>query len=881
MSVWLLCALLFSLIGLTKQDGHPVPIKEVKVYAEETDTSNNGAWVLNVAWRDEFAENYEFEKISYDIEVLHTEEMKTVHYETIHVMPNKTTFYHWKWTSPIPLQCTSHSVRLRHRDQHYIGEWTPLYTYNGQDLNATTTTVFPHDQVFMVGSNITFCCIMETDSNVPLVPFLSPISKRTYITEEPVHFDRPSESTSDIQCDVKGSSSVFHTGASVFIGYPPDDQNLTCITRDLSSVECHWERGRKTHLYVKRETNYKLNGRDCKFGQCVLHAMKPQVTNWTLIAKNPLGVKTLTDTADPTHRVWMRAPIKISHAAYAREVTLRWSWNENNYTWFPMICQKTFSGKGLSSLVLVNLQPFAKYTARVRCGSYEHFYEWGNWSKITELSTKEDVPEAVDVWIQYFEQNTYVLWKPLTQQQSHGIITGYEITIGNPKGRSRKIDIGLNTQLCYKITFGNETSDQIITVSAKNSAGLSPPSTIIVPSNPDNEVSISHINSSNSGFEMSWEEYPYSTCGYVVEWFPTYNKKQCDVEWEKISECDSDACDTWNRSGQLGAVRYTVSVYACTNDAPKLLKRSQCYAIEQKPGKVQNLTVKSNGRNLELSWDEVPLDLQKGFIQGYNVTTLLSDSETVINTTVTKKHKVHLKLDPGSYTFRVSAFTSGGEGEGDYATFRMDVEKNFDQMIAATIVGCSAAALVFIIITVLCYRKWKWLKKLLYPDIPEPKLAGKWITKGIYCTQMTEGYMKCEIQEVHSLEHPAMSESLHGLDLISSNSKVIPGNFYLNISESPVDVSYYPVEKLTSILENASYNLTMPEPVDVAQISDLTLEMQDAYLPAPNFVQNNLVVKDSESYKPQSACRTNFDPCGGKSTLWVEGEDGGQGSEVR
>lgn len=125
--------------------------------------------------------------------------------------------------------------------------------------------------------------------------------------------------------------------------------------------------------------------------------------------------------------------------------------------------------------------------------------------------------------------------------------------------------------------------------------------------------------------------------------------------------------------------------------------------------------------------------------------------------------------------------------------------------------------------------------------------------QGFYCTQMTEGYMKCEIQEVHSLEHPAMPESLHGLDLISSNSKVFPAHFYQNISESPVDISYDPVEKLTSILENPSYNLTMPEPVDVAQISDLTLEMQDAYLPAPNFVQNNLLVKDSESYKPQKA----------------------------
>ncbi len=111
---------------------------------------------------------------------------------------------------------------------------------------------------------------------------------------------------------------------------------------------------------------------------------------------------------------------------------------------------------------------------------------------------------------------------------------------------------------------------------------------------------------------------------------------------------------------------------------------------------------------------------------------------------------------------------------------------------------------------------------------------------------MTEGYVTCEIQEVRSLEK-------HGLDPISSNSKVAPAqHFYQKISECPADVSYCPVEKLASIIENPSYNMTIPEPVGVAQISDLTLEMQDAYLPAPIFVQNNVVVKDPDVYKPLS-----------------------------
>lgn len=71
--------------------------------------------------------------------------------------------------------------------------------------------------------------------------------------------------------------------------------------------------------------------------------------------------------------------------------------------------------------------------------------------------------------------------KPLTQHQSHGIITQYNLTRGE---RSEIIDLTPKTGLCYKITPGNESSDQKISFSAKNSAGLSPPSTIIVPGYP-------------------------------------------------------------------------------------------------------------------------------------------------------------------------------------------------------------------------------------------------------------------------------------------------------------------------------------------------------------------------------------------------------------
>ncbi|XP_051959944.1 LIF receptor subunit alpha b isoform X2 [Xyrauchen texanus] len=801
--------------------------------------------------------------------------MRTVHFETIQVMPDSAVPHHWKWTSSVPLQCTSHSVRFRRRDLHQTSSWTPLNTYKGEDQTAKTTIVYPDNQVFLVGSNVTFCCILKTDEVQSFSSsfFTIRISNRTYITN-PVHFNTHSGSGGEnIQCLDDG-------GSTIFIGYPPDDQNLTCVTRDLSSVVCQWERGRKTHLEGDNKTIYTLNGSVCKFDQCVLHEKNDTI--WTLNATNPLGVKTITDTADPKHRVWLTAPKNIqSRAVHARNATLQWSWNMENYASFPMTCQVelngfiynvTFHGLGLSSVILLDLQPSAHYTAKVQCGSNEHFYRWGDWSKMTDFSTKEDIPEDVDIWMQYWEQNTYIVWKPLTKQQSNGIITGYKLTISDSKNKWRNtIHRGLETPLCHNLTSVNEKGDQIITVSASNSAGLSPPSSITIPSFPDNGVIVSPINSSNGGFTMFWEESSHSSCGYVVDWFPTYSKKRCADEWRKIP---SGHLSTWipPEFFQPG-VRYTISVYACTAGAPQLLQRREGYAIEQRPSeKIQNLRSEREGRTLVLSWNTVPFGKQGGFILGYRLVIFNSDTKRTINTKTTREPTVSLTLDPGSYTINVSAYTSAGEG--DNATVSILVEKNTHQMIVATVVGSSVAALVFIIITILCFRKRKWLKEILYPDIPEPKLTGGWTKKGVYCSPLIEGYMKCEIQEAYSTEHPSTSlESGDSHALISHTSRVCPAhNFYQSTSESTVvssspddapSVTSYSsllwpcIENLSSVTENLRYNMTLPESVGVSQVPELTLEMQDSYIPAPNFVHNNFDDKDSLVDKAQASWPTN------------------------
>lgn len=48
---------------------------------------------------------------------------------------------HWSWTSEVPLECTSLSVRIRSRDLLRVSDWSPLQTTEGRHQKALICNV--------------------------------------------------------------------------------------------------------------------------------------------------------------------------------------------------------------------------------------------------------------------------------------------------------------------------------------------------------------------------------------------------------------------------------------------------------------------------------------------------------------------------------------------------------------------------------------------------------------------------------------------------------------------------------------------------------------------------------------------------------------------
>lgn len=55
---------------------------------------------------------------------------------------------------------------------------------------------------------------------------------------------------------------------------------------------------------------------------------------------------------------------------------------------FYVCVQRVFSGLGLQSVVLLDLQPDENYSVQVCCGSQKNFWKWGNWSNTLSFKTK-------------------------------------------------------------------------------------------------------------------------------------------------------------------------------------------------------------------------------------------------------------------------------------------------------------------------------------------------------------------------------------------------------------------------------------------------------------------------------------------------------------
>ncbi|KAM6943822.1 LIF receptor subunit alpha a [Lycodopsis pacificus] len=736
--LWLTCVLL----GLTAV--HAIDV--LTVPQQVSLSANTSTQQLSISWLGGAA-------ATFDLMILRTEFNITVFYDTVSATVNQESGRHqWDWTSVEPLECTSLSVRIRSRDGETTSDWSHTQILQGNDLPSyETIQVLPQDRIVPVGANTTFCCIMAEGKQFGTIKYGNTVmhetrlSRRSYAVTA-VNQGLSSQTGTNVLCKDKLKSNSW--GSVVFVGYPPLPSDFVCETHDLISAVCRWNKGRDTRLYGKRGTSYTLNNRKCDFSSTQKKRDEWRVAqwggNWTLVAANPLGRHVLTDSAELRHRVRPVAPESLNSAVHAWNATVLWQWKYDIYSSLALDCQvelssqgyktkRTFSGLGLQSVVLSDLDPDEDYSVQVRCGAQQNFWNWGSWSEPLSFKTNTYVPEALDVWMWINKDYTaQVIWKPLTRRQSHGLITRYEVTFWSPEENRQRTEFFLpdtSAVLINLTQIATISGDDKVTatVIARNAAGVSQPASVHVPLRlTDVEPgSVSRaVVYTDTGFPLFWQRDDNATCSYVVEWYEASCKWNCPVGWIKV------AAGTTNVSVESAdfqpGVMYDISLYSITSEAPELLQRWQGYMQELVPSASVSLSTTQQGSDILLTWGEIPLVVRRGFLLGYNI-YISSGSELTLlaNLSDLGSREYTVKgLPEGSYKFTVKAYTSAGEETG--VTASITLEPYTDWLILEILASMGITAIFLVIVTFVCYKKRKWVKKAFYPDIPEPKLPGDW-----------------------------------------------------------------------------------------------------------------------------------------------------------
>ncbi|XP_074474044.1 leukemia inhibitory factor receptor-like isoform X2 [Sebastes fasciatus] len=772
MITWLL---LVSLFSKSTQDGNDQENGNLHCGPQNLTLTSSDQMIL-ITWQDEPSCSAVQDVLIYELMVLIAD--KEEHYEEVAVMPDQIGSTHsWNWTSYLALECASHSVRLSSRHKNHKSPWKQEQTLPGMETSERPE-VFPRDKMFMIGSRVTFCCVLPagkvfkkmylseySSANMNATTISNQTHALTVLLNQLQKYD-----TFIVYCETEDNSNN-RNGAVVEVDYPPDYSNLTCETRDLESVECYWTEGRKTRW---KNITYQLLESQCAKKVNLRCSQKVQVDvgekNWTFTAKSGYGKVELSDTADLTKRVHMLPPNEVTASTVnARNVSLEWRWTVPQYNNLSITCQVNINwdentrertqesfGVGLKFVVLNDLIPNSKYIVTVRCGTTHYFWKWGDWSTTVNLHTKGDVPDALDVWMQMKDKKIITIWKVPLDNQSHGHIEDYEVTWTKTTERERQNRAKVAPNNHSHALSLDPTEEYIITVTARNINGSSPPSNITIPSlNPDRtRVNTSWIIGSNGGFNLSWSSSPTASCGYIVDWCTT---GQCIVEWLKVPPNETKA-NIFSETFKNG-LRYSLSIYACTQGAPVLLEIREGYVREERiqDGLFKSLKGNRQDSDYEVSWDKISLREQTAFIQGYVLYCLdnnNNNNNNIVNFSTDNPEATSLtarKLSISSYTFTVKAKTA--VGECGTQSFTATLNTLTDNLISPVIISLVTVFVLLILTVFLLYRHWTCIKQKVYPPIPKPVLTstGEHLFRPLHVDQCY--HSEADIVDVPELHH--------------------------------------------------------------------------------------------------------------------------------
>ncbi|XP_063284101.1 interleukin-12 receptor subunit beta-2-like [Pelobates fuscus] len=329
---------------------------------------------------------------------------------------------------------------------------------------------------------------------------------------------------------------------------------------------------------------------------------------------------------------------------------------------------------------LPNLIPFTIYEFQASCKFLVNTGKWSNWSDPVITQTPEDVPVGkVDIWyrLRNVDDNTKIInlfWKNMTLSQSRGVILYYNVFFYNENYRSPANKITTkNTWLATDI----DVTICIITVSAYNSKGNSPPTYVNVTAQRVSDL-MSPINVAAQGAGdnviVRWEESPknemMSVDYFTIEWVERGAIHYNHPNWMKVPRNNRSAVISGNLKPWTC---YELRVYPVLGGRAGIPGRTSGSIKEKAPLSSPEFHVKIlDHRSVLVTWEELPPREQMGCIVKYTIyikNTIFGFTSqiTIFPTELSKnQYKITDMKQNVHYLIWMTCSTGGGESTGHH-----------------------------------------------------------------------------------------------------------------------------------------------------------------------------------------------------------------------
>ncbi|KAI5939084.1 Interleukin-6 receptor subunit beta [Manis javanica] len=628
--------------------------------------------------------------------------------------------------------------------------------------------ITPESAVVQLGSNFTAICVLKENCmdyfhvNADYIFWKTnhaavPNKQYTVInrTASSVTFTDMPLLNVQLTCNVRTFGQIDQNvyGIRIISGLPPEKpKNLSCIINEGKKMMCQWDPGRETYL----DTNFTLKSEwatekfaDCKTKRgtptsCTVDYSPVYFVNievW-VETENALGKVTSNHiNFDPVDKVKPNPPHNLS-VTNSEELSsiLKLTWinssvqsfirlkysiqyrTKDTSTWSEIPSEDTASTR--TSFTVQDLKPFTEYVFRIRCMKEDGKGYWSDWSKEASGITYEDRPsKAPSFWYKIEPSHSrgyrsvQLMWKTLPLFEANGKILDYEVTLTRWKSRLQNYIVN-DTKLQVNLT----NDRYIATLTARNLVGKSDASVLTIP---PYGFQATHPIKDLKAFpkdNMLWVEWTApneSVNKYVLEWCVLSDKSPCIPDWQQE---DGIVHHTYLRGNLAESKCYLITVTPVYADGPGSPESIKAYLKQAPPSKGPTVRTKKVGKNeAVLEWDQLPVDVQNGFIRNYTIfyRTIIGN-ETAVNVDSSHTEYTLSSLTSDTlYMVRMAAYTDEGGKDGPEFTFT--TPKFAQGEIEAIVVPVCLAFLLTTLLGVLfCFNKRDLIKKHIWPNVPDP-----------------------------------------------------------------------------------------------------------------------------------------------------------------